>query len=328
MNHEPITKRMNIIFFGSDSFSVPCLRSLIASGHKISCVVTQPDKKKGRGLSLSSTPVKDLAKKAGLLLYQPDKINTLQALNYLKSLNPDLFLVIAYGHILSKSVLDVPGKFALNIHASFLPAYRGAAPINWAIIKGEKSTGITLIKMCEKMDAGPVISQKKVDITNEDTAVSLEEKLSALAAGLLPDILRLIEDDSYQLIPQDEERISFAPKLKKDDGLINWNKSAVEIYNLIRGSFPWPGAFTYYRGKRLKICRAEVVRLSGYPAMPAGRQVIRLPGGIAEVSKNGIVVACGNDNLLIKELQMEGKRIMQAQDFISGHKICAGDKLA
>lgn len=320
MNHEPITKHMNIVFFGSDNFSVPSLKSLIASGHKISCVVTQPDKKKGRGLSLSSTPVKDLAEEAGLALYQPDKINTPQALNYLKNLNPDLFLVIAYGHILSKNALGIPGKFALNIHASLLPAYRGAAPINWAIIRGEKSTGITLIKMCEETDAGPVILQKRVDISNEDTAVNLEEKLSALAAGLLTDILKLIEDDAYQLIPQDEDRVSFAPKLKKDDGLINWNKSAAEIYNLIRGSVLWPGAFTYYRGKRLKIYRAQVIQLSSYP-------VIQLAGKIIEVAKDGIIVAAGKDSLLIKELQMEGKRIMQAQDFISGHKIRPGDSL-
>jgi methionyl-tRNA formyltransferase len=320
MNQEPRTKHMNIVFFGSDNFSVPCLKAVIASGHTVSCVVTQPDKRKGRGLPLSFTSVKAAAGENGLALYQPDKINTPEAIKHLKALNADLFLVIAYGQILSQRVLDIPKKFALNVHASLLPGYRGAAPMNWAIINGEKSTGITFIKMLREMDAGPVIMQKRVDISDEDTAVSLEERLSAVAAELLPQVIKSIENDTYKLTAQDKTRVSFAPKLKKEDGEIRWDRKAVDIYNLIRGCAGWPGAFTYYHGKLLKIYRAQVIRLSGYP-------VIRLSGEIIEVSKRGILVVTGEDNLLIKELQMEGKRIMKAQDFIAGHKISIGDKL-
>ncbi len=320
MNHEPRTKYMNIIFFGSDNFSVPCLEALIASGHKVDCVVTQPDKRKGRGLSLSFTPVKDAAGKKNLRLYQPDKINTPEVEEYLKAINADLFVVVAYGQILSRGLLDIPKKFALNVHASLLPAYRGAAPINWTIIKGEKTTGITLIKMSREMDAGPMLMQKAIAVSNDDTAVSLEAKLSASAAGLLPEALRAIESDNFKLIAQDKNRISFAPKLKKQDGMIDWNKPAEDIYNLIRGSIPWPGAFAYYQGKLLKIYRAQSVKVSEC-------QSVRGPGEVIDVSKNGIMVATGKDNLLIKELQMEGKRIMGAQDFIAGHKIKTGEIL-
>jgi methionyl-tRNA formyltransferase len=311
---------MNIIFFGSSQFAVSSLKALSASGQKISCVVTQPDRPKGRGLALAPTPISRLAGELGLKIYQPKQINNDEVINFLKTLSADLFIVIAYGQILSQEILDIPKIFALNVHASLLPKYRGAAPINWAIIKGEKTSGITIIKMVKEMDAGPIILQESIKIDAEDTAITLEDKLSSQAAKLLLDSLILVEKNNYNLSLQDEDKVSFAAKLKKEDGRINWNESSNEIYNLIRGCIPWPGAFTYYQGKLLKIYKAKVIRLSGY-------QVIRRPGEIIEVSHEGITVVTGEGSLIIEELQIEGKRRMKSEEFIAGHKINIGEML-
>jgi len=311
---------MNIVFFGSSNFAVPGLKALISSGHNISCVVTQPDREKGRGLSLSSTAVKITAKEAKLQIYQPISINAPEAAAFLQDIHADIFVVVAYGQILSQKILSLPKKMAINIHASLLPDYRGAAPINWAIINGNKNTGVSVMKMAKEMDAGPTMMGKEVPINDNDTAITLEERLSSVAAQLLTDALKKIEDDDYVLIIQDEKRVTFAPKLQKKDGLIHWDKAASSICNLVKGCLPWPGAFTRYHGKLLKIHGAEVVPLARYCVVP-------LPGEIIEVVKNGIIVVTGKDGLLIKELQIEGKRVMKAEEFIAGHKISIGDKL-
>jgi len=311
---------MNIVFFGSSNFAVPSLKALKTSGHTISCVVTQPDKKKGRGLSLGATAINELAGEFNLKTYQPENINIPEAIKLLKGLNPDLFVVIAYGQILSSAILSIPKAFSINLHASLLPKYRGAAPINWGIIKGEKITGITVMKMAEEMDAGPIIQQKEIEINNEDTSITLEDKLSHFAAQLLLDTLSSIENNNYNLIPQDENNVSFAPKLKKEDGQIDWNKTACDIYNLIRGCISWPGAFTYYNGKLLKIYKAKI-----FPnAQPSASFS---PGEISGVSKKGITVVTGKDNLIIEELQIEGKRRMKVEEFIAGRKISIGEGL-
>jgi methionyl-tRNA formyltransferase len=311
---------MNIVFFGSDNFALPSLKALLVSGHKISCVVTQPDKRGGRGLHLEGTAVKAVAREAGITVYQPAQINSGEAIEFLKRFRPDLSIVISYGQILSQNILDIPGIFSVNVHASILPKYRGAAPINWAIINAEKTTGITIIKMTASMDAGPIIAQAEVAIEDPDTAVTLEDKLSKKAPCILLDSLKLIEDKTCNLIEQDEIKASFAPKLKKNDGLINWQEPAQSIYNLIRGSLGWPGAFTYYKGKLFKIYKARV-------ASASGERRVRAQGEILQVSREGIVVACATDNLIIEELQIEGKRRMIAQDFIAGHKIPSGEIL-
>jgi methionyl-tRNA formyltransferase len=282
-------------------------------------VVTQPDRKKGRGLHLEGTPVKKLASDVGLKIYQPAKINTAEAKELLTSLKADIFVVVAYGHILSKDILSIPSKFCVNAHASLLPQLRGAAPINWAIIEGKKQTGVTIMEMAEKMDAGAIISQESIDIRESDTAVSMEGKLSMLAAGLLIKTLDDIEHGRHTLTQQDELKVTFALKIAKEDGCIHWDKSAREIHCLIRGCLGWPGAFTHYKGKMLKVYEAGDIRLSGYEG--TGR-----PGEILEVSKDGIVVATGKGELIIKELQPEGKRIMKAAEFIAGHKLSVGDK--
>jgi methionyl-tRNA formyltransferase len=311
---------MNIIFFGSSQFAVPTLEAIIKSGHEVACVVTQPDRKKGRGLHLETTAVKSVAQAFGLKIYQPESINTEGAIKFLKELNPDLFVVVSYGQILSKNILDVPRMFAINAHASLLPKYRGAAPMNWAIIKGEVNTGVTVIKMAEKMDAGRIISQKAIDILDGDDAITLEDKLSDIAAKLIIQTLESIKNNDYRFIPQDESEVNFAPKLKKEDGLINWDKPARDIFNLIRGCLPWPGAFTYYKGKLLKIYKARV-----------SSQVLEFassnPGEILETSKEGIVVFTGKGNIIIVELQIEGKRRIKVEEFIAGHKILPGEIL-
>jgi methionyl-tRNA formyltransferase len=311
---------MNIIFFGSSDFAVPSLKALITKGRKISCVVTQPDRQKGRGLTLESTQIKRVSLEFALPVYQPQKVNTPEVIQFLKDLSPDLFVVIAYGQILGQEILNIPKIFSINVHGSLLPKYRGAAPINWAIIKGEKTTGITIINMVREMDAGPIIFQREINISDDDTAVTLEDKLSREACEILPDVIKNIEIKSYKLIAQDEGKASFAPRLKKEDGLIPWDKSAQDIYNLIRGCFGWPGAFTYYQGKLLKIYKAEVSPLARLPVCP-------MPGEIVKVSKEGIVVATGKDSLIINELQIEGKRRIKAEEFISGYKISVGEKL-
>lgn len=308
---------MNIVFFGSDNFAVPSLEALSESRHKISCVVTQPDRKRGRGLQLGPTRIKEFALKYDKRIYQPVSLNTPQAAGFLKGLDPDLFVVIAYGQILSREILEIPRTFCINAHASLLPKYRGAAPVNWAIINGEKTSGVTIMRMSDKMDAGEIIAQKESGISAEDSVITLEGRLSALAAELLLESVDKIEDKSYTLTPQDEAEATYAAKLKKADALIDWSKSAASIYNLIRGCLGWPGAYTYCRGKILKVNKAAVL----------ARPLNSSPGTVLEFSRGGITVAARDAVLVIEELQLEGKRSMKAGDFISGHKIAVGERL-
>ncbi|MFA5099523.1 MAG: methionyl-tRNA formyltransferase [Candidatus Omnitrophota bacterium] len=304
---------------GSGGFGELSLRALVGKGHRIICVVTQPDKRQNRGMRVESTPIKKAALELGLPVYQPIDINVPECVSYLKGLKPDVFVVIAYGQKLSQKILDIPLIMPLNIHASLLPAYRGAAPINWAIIRGEKVTGVTLMKVSLRMDAGPVILQKKVPILDTDTAESLAAKLAVPAAEILIEGIDKLASGSCQLTVQDESKASFASKLKKSDGLIDWNKPALEIVNLIRGCIPWPGAFTYYKGKLVKIHKVSVVSYAGKDTMTAGQ--------IVHISKEGIVVTTARGSLLIEALQMEGKRIISAAEFIAGYQVNVHDTL-
>lgn len=311
---------MKIVFFGSSHFATPALGALIKADEMVCCVVTQPDKKKGRHLHLGVTDVKALATQAKLKVFQPEDINCLASVEFLKNLNADLFIIVAYGQILTREILDLPKVFPLNIHASLLPKCRGAAPINWAIIQGEKTTGITIMQVVAKMDSGPMMAQQEITINDRDDAVTLENKLRDLGARLLLESLDAIKKRSYKLIPQDEQKVTLAPKLKKSDGCIDWHKSAPEISNLIRGALPWPGAFTHYQGKLLKIYKAKII--SPQVRKSASPQV----GQVLNISKAGIIVATGKDTLVIEDLQIEGKRRMKAEEFISGHRISPGDR--
>lgn len=308
---------MNIIYFGSSHFGLPSLKALLNNGYDITCVVTQPDRKKGRGLVLTKTEIKKFAEDSKLKIYQPPDVNSKETIGALKSLKPDLFVVIAYGQILSQDILDIPKIISLNLHASLLPRYRGAAPINWVIINGERKTGVTVIKMNKHMDAGPVILQKQLSISDDDTAVDLEKKLSAAGAAVLLDALKSIENNTLKMTEQKAELITYAPKLKKEDGLIDWNMPAESICNLCKGCLEWPGAYTYYKGKILKFYKSGII-----PTDFKG-----LPGEVISVSKESIVVLTGKGALEIRELQLEGKRRMKTEEFISGHKIRAGEIL-
>ena len=308
---------MRIVFFGSAHFAVPSLELLIKSPCEICAVVTQPDKKKGRHLHLGPTDIKSVAQKAGLEIFQPENINYPDSIKYLNSLSADLFVVIAYGQILSQAVLDIPKEFSINLHASLLPKYRGAAPINWAVINGEKTTGVSIIKLIRKMDAGPVLMYKEVPITKTDDSIILEDKLRKLGAELLIEALKSIKDKTYKLTEQDEKKVVLASKLRKDDGCIDWNKTTDEIYNKIRGCLPWPSAFTCYRGKLLKVYKAKAEQDL---ALPDSLKI-----GEAFIDKNRVVVKTGNGVLAIEELQLESGKRMSVKDFIHGHKIKSGD---
>ena len=310
---------MKIVFFGSAHFAVLALEALIKSRHELVCVVTQPDKHKGRHLHLAATEVKGTALGAKLRIFQPENVNSKESVKFLKSLEADLFVIAAYGQILSQELLDIPGIMPINIHASLLPRYRGAAPINWAIINGDKSSGVTIMFVTLKMDSGPLIMQKEIKIEDKDTSVTLEEKLRFAGAQLLVETLKIIDSRSYHLVEQDEYKVILAPKLKKEDGLIDWDTSAVNIHNQIRGVLPWPGAYTRYRGKMLKIFQADVL-----PVFPNHKPA---PGEVVRADKDRIIVASGRGFLAIKELQLEAGKRMSAQSFIIGHKLVVGEIL-
>ena len=301
---------MKIVFFGTSDFAVPLL-NMLSSKHKILGVVTAPDKKKGRGRKVGVSPIKALAQKKGFSLLQPQHLREAAFIQALKSASAELFVVCAYGKILTKDILQLPKNYAINLHASLLPKYRGAAPINWAIVKAEKTSGITVFKMDEHMDRGEIILQRKTDISDSDTSLTLGLRLSEIGAEGVLKAIDLIASGRATFARQDEGKASYAPRLRKEDGLINWDFQACQIHNRIRGLKPWPGAFTYLEGKLLKILGSKVMPGPGS----------RVPGEIVEVEKEGILVQTGKDGLLITDIQPEGKRAMSSAEFLSGHSI-------
>ncbi len=302
---------MKIVFFGSSNFAVPILEEL-AKSEDIVLVVTQPDRQKGRSLKIAPTAVKSKAAELGIKTFQPAKVNSKESIEFLKKFNADLFIVVSFGQIMSKAVLSLPKLYCLNIHASLLPEYRGAAPINWAIANGEKETGVTIMRMNEKMDEGDIALKDTLSIGELEDAIALTKKLSIKGADLLLDAIKLIKDDEVEFTAQDNSKATYGPKLKKEDGLVDWAKSADEIYNRIRAFAPWPGCFTHLDKKILKIWKAE-------PCIDPGDSNLK-PGAILEVNKNGILVKTGKGVLKIEELQLEGSRKMTAEEFIAGHK--------
>lgn len=312
-----LRSNMNIVFFGTSEFAIPALQSLMGSGHKVLAVVTQPDKKRGRNLKLSPPPAKVLALARDIPLFQPKDASGAESVSYLKKLNADLFVVISFGQILKREILSIPKLYAVNVHGSLLPKYRGAAPTNWAIINGDAKSGITIIRMNEKMDEGDIILKREVAIGLEDTNITLNEKLSEVGAKALIETIGLIEDKKeIKFEKQDSAKVTYAPKLKKEDGLIDWNEPAAVIHNKVRGFLPWPGAYTYYNGKILKILKTEKIDMA------------KDDFGIGEVAdiikERGIVVRTGSGNIMIKYLQLEGKKEMDADAFVRGHKITRG----
>lgn len=311
---------MKIVYMGTPDFAVAPLEAIIQAGHEVTAVVTQPDKQKGRGKTLQLTPVKECALKHNIPVLQPVKIKNKEAIEALREYPADIFVIAAFGQFLSEEILSMPRLGCVNIHASLLPAYRGAAPIQWAVINGEEKTGVTIMQM-EKVDrgvdTGDMLLKKEIPISPKETGESLYEKLMTAGAELIVEALPKIEKG--ELIPekQDDAKASRAGRLTKAMGLIEWEKSAASIERLIRGLNPWPSAYTVFNGKTLKIWEADVVLGN------AGKE----PGTIIGVSKDTITVAAGEDSIQIKSVQLEGKKKVSVKDFLLGYEVVCGTRL-
>lgn len=302
---------------GTPDFAANSLRALWESEDEIVAVVTQPDREQGRGRRTVPSPIKVLAQERQIPALQPEKISDPHFFSRLKDYEPELIVVVAYGQILSKAILSLPRFGCINVHASLLPRYRGAAPIQWAIIIGEERTGVTIMQMDEGMDTGDILLQKEISIETEDNLETLSDRLSRLGADALLETLKLLKPGKLKAKAQNSSQASYAPRLSKEDGEIDWGKGAGEINNLIRGMNPWPGAFTYLEGKTLKIFGAKAIEKK------AGNR----PGVINGISPQGIEVATGDGSLLIAEVQLESKRRMAIADFLQGHRVEEGKEL-
>jgi methionyl-tRNA formyltransferase len=302
---------------GTPEFAVKTLRKLIESKHEVIAVVTQPDRPRGRGREVMPSPVKQVAMDANIPVLQPEKAKSPEFIESFKKLAPDVAVVVAYGQILKKEALDIPKFFSMNLHSSLLPKYRGAAPINWAIINGETESGVTTMIMDEGMDTGDILLSHVVPIWDSDNSQTLHDSLAEKGALLVLETLKKLEEDSLQPVKQDSTKASHAPKLKKEDGLIQWEKSARSIRDHIRGLEPWPGAYSTLENKRIRICQAELGE--GDPNDH--------PGTITRISGHSIEVGTGNGRLLITHLQPEGKKRMDAKSFLAGNKLQVGQKL-
>lgn len=321
---------MRIVFMGTPDFAVPCLEALINSGNNIVGVVTQTDKPVGRKQSEFKAPaVKVAAMKYGIEnILQPTKVKTPEFLESIKELGPDLIVTVAYGRILTKAVLDVPRYGCINVHASLLPKYRGAAPIQWALINGDPKTGITTMFMDEGMDTGDILLTNEIDIGPDTNAEELFQMLKPLGAQTLLETLEALKNGSLTRKPQDNSKAVYVPMMTKEVGLIDWSKSSVEIHNLVRGTYPWPGAYTLYKGSRLKVWKTDV--LSDCPLDSPEQELVEMaktvqPGKILKISKQCLVVATGSGCILISELQLENCRRMGVCE--CGHNMDEGEVL-
>lgn len=305
-----------IVFMGTPAFSAPILKMLADEGHTIVSVVTQPDRPVGRKKIMTPTPVKEQALELGLPIYQPEKLKDPEQAQKILDLEPDLIVTAAFGQILPSAILEAPPLGAINVHASLLPEYRGGAPIHQAIIDGKKETGVTIMYMVDRLDAGDIISQTTVPIEETDHTGSMFEKLSTAGMDLLKETLPSIIDGTNPRIPQDESRVTFARNISREQERIDWQRSAVEIYNQVRGLHPWPVAFTTLSGANVKLWWTEI----------ADSQKDGAPGEIVELTKDAIIVRTGSGTLAIKELQPAGKKRMTAEDYLRGPKLQVGDR--
>ena len=308
---------MKIVFMGTPDFAVGALEALVEAGHEIVAVVTQPDKPKGRGKEMQQTPVKACAIKHNIEVFQPVKIKTPEAVEILKGYAADLFVVAAFGQILSKEILEMPKFGCVNIHASLLPKYRGAAPIQWAILDGEKETGVTIMQMNEGLDTGDMLTKVVIPIEDTDTGESLFNKLAKAGAELLVDTIPQLEAGTVIPQKQDEAFSTYAKMIKKEMGLIDWKKEATELERLVRSMNSWPSAYTHFNKKTLKIWEAAVER---------GNRETE-PGTVVEVTKSSIKVQTGKDWLVLKQVQLEGKKRMDVAAFLLGYSVKTGDML-
>lgn len=310
---------MKIVFMGTPQAAVPSLERLWRDKHEIAAVYTQPDKPSGRGNRISFSPVKEFAVQNNLNVFQPVKIKTPEASELFASHKADVAVVVAYGRILPETFLQAFPRGAINNHFSLLPKYRGAAPVNWAIVNGETKTGVTTMRMDAGLDTGGILLQRETEIGESENAIELLSRLALLGADLLSETLAMLDELTVQ--PQNDSKATFAPIMKKEDGAIDWTFSAGEINNRVRGFQPFPTSFTKFQDKKLTIWKAETIKSEILEAGKAGE--------ILEARGEQLIVACGNQTALkIEELQIEGKRRMTARDFLNGVKINAGEKLS
>ena len=306
---------MKVLFMGTPDFAAVTLSKLIDSKHELIGVVTQPDKQKGRGKELSCSPVKELAVKYNIPVYQPNKAKDPEFLELVREMAPEVIVVAAFGQILPKALLDIPPYGCINVHGSLLPKYRGAAPIQYSIINGESETGITIMHMDVGIDTGDMILQGKLQIAENETGGSLFDKMARLGADLLIEALQQLEAGCAVRIPQDNDKATNVKTLTKEMGLIDFKQPAIKIEHLIRGLNPWPSAYTYLAGKTLKLWHASVEPTSDHSAVP---------GQVVELRKDSMVVATGDGALVIKELQLEGKKRMTTDAFLRGYPVALG----
>jgi methionyl-tRNA formyltransferase len=311
-----MTQSENLVFCGTPQFAVPTLEKLVEAGFNVRLVLTQPDRPKGRGLGLVASPVKQSALRLGLPIYQPEKIKQNEELRAkLDQIAPTAIIVVGYGRIIPKWMLELPEHGNINLHASLLPKYRGAAPIQWAIANGDQVTGVTTMRIDEGLDTGDILLQKELAIVDEDTAETLSPRLAAIGAELMIDTLRGLAESTISPVPQKDDEATLAPLLKKEDGRIDFNRSAHEIYNRLRGFQPWPGAFTTFRGKWLNITAAK----------PSDKTVAQAQ---LLIKDDRLFVGCGNGAALeLLEVQPEGKKRISARDFVHGYRPEIGVKL-
>ena len=309
---------MNLVFFGTPDFAVPTLEKLIEQRFTVSLVVTNPDERSGRGYELKAPPVKRAAASTGLGVYQPAGLKEPQVVEYLSRTQPDAIVVVAYGHILPQWLIDLPRLGCINLHASLLPKYRGAAPIQWALIHGETVTGVTTMQIDAGLDTGDTLLKREANILDEDTAESLSKRLAVLGADLMVETLHRLESGDLRPQPQDHAQATAAPILKKEDGRIDWSHPALEIWNRARGLSPWPGAYTSLSGKIVHIWAA---------ARPVAGETADLPAGTLLVERGRLRVVCGGSTVLeLLEVQMSGRKRLAIHDFLNGVKIPIGER--
>lgn len=310
---------MRLVFMGTPDFAVPSLRALVQEGHEVVGVFTQPDRPAGRGKKLKSSPVKMAAAELGLAVFQPEKLKTVEAVRQLHASTPECIIVVAYGQILSKEILELPAKGCINVHASLLPLYRGAAPIHWAIMRGEVRTGVTTMLMDEGLDTGDILLKREAPITAETTTGELHDQLAVLGGELLVETLREWDKGTLRATPQTGESI-YAPLLKREHERLDWSRGAVELDRQIRGLNPWPGAFAVFQTENLKVWRSALCSPSaeiGGGGESAG-QTRPKPGQVLRILEDGLVVQTGDGLLKIRAVQPAGKRSMSAKDFFNG----------
>lgn len=308
---------MRVVFMGTPDFAVGTLEAILAAGHEVVGVFTQPDKPKGRGKNMQFPPVKETALAHGLPVYQPEKIREASFVDTLRKMEPEVIVVVAFGQILTKEILDMPKYGCINVHASLLPKYRGSAPIQWAVINGEKESGVTTMLMNEGIDTGDMLKKAVVPLDEKETGGSLFDKLADEGAKLLVETLKDLEQGTITRTPQQEEEATHVKMLDKKMGLIDFSKSAVEIERLIRGLNPWPSAYTGYKGKTLKIWDADVV----------DKEMDGEVGQVVEVSKHELFIKTGKGLLSLQEVQLEGKKRMDIDAFLRGNAVEVGTKL-